>query len=182
LDVAISDIRVQGDAPGAVAMLPGGALSAGRAAGGRHRGYRWERRGRNLIQASTRSATSRCLPAGWIAKCPMGRGQASNAQGRARGPDGRRATRGRRNALRVTTSRFRANRHRSVRRGTRRRRHPLLNPVRGLARRLRDQRERLAVLARRPQEQAIPQRHLARVHRPARRWRGRWRFAGRRGL
>jgi hypothetical protein len=28
---------------------------------------------------------------------------------------------------------------------TRRRRHPLLNPVRGLARRLRDQRERLAV-------------------------------------
>lgn len=49
------------------------------------------------------------------------------------------------------------------------RRLSLLNPVRGLARRLRDQRERLAVLARRPQEQAIPQRHLARLHRPARR-------------
>jgi hypothetical protein len=31
---------------------------------------------------------------------------ASNTQGRARGPDGRRATRGRRNALRATTSRF----------------------------------------------------------------------------
>ncbi len=57
LDVAISDIHVQGDAR-AMATLPGGALSAGRAAGGRHRGYRWERRGRNLIQARMATATS----------------------------------------------------------------------------------------------------------------------------
>ena len=42
--------------------------------------------------------------------------RASNTQGRACGPDGRRATRGRCNALRATTPRCRANRHRSVRR------------------------------------------------------------------
>src|SRR6516164_9805999 len=38
--------------------LPGGALSAGRAVGGGHWNYRWERLGRNLIQARTAMATS----------------------------------------------------------------------------------------------------------------------------